>query len=165
MTEIFEGLDGDQRDRIAALRKVGRFFWIDTPLSDATADDLGDVLGVPKDALQALLSFGEDLGSSRKFYADGKYLGFAVSCYLESAQPADEGPYRLDPVEVHVLVSGDYVLTLHEERVSLPRLLAPYVPEGRSEQYVVYAVLDAMIGSAFDALNEVELGRPGGDVD
>jgi magnesium transporter len=49
------------------------------------------------------------------------------------------------------------MLTLHEERVSLPQLLAPYLPEGRSEQYVVYAVLDAMVGTAFDALNEVEL--------
>jgi magnesium transporter len=157
MTEIFEGLDGDQRGRIAALRRVGRFFWIDAPLSEATAADLGDVLDVPKDALQALLRFREDLGSSRKFYADGLHVGFAVSCYPESAQIADEGPYRLDPVEVHVLVSGDYMLTLHEERVSLPQLLAPYLPEGRSEQYVVYAVLDAMVGTAFDALNEVEL--------
>jgi magnesium transporter len=58
---------------------------------------------------------------------------------------------------VHVLVSGDYLLTLHEERMSLPELLAPDVPEGRSEQYVVYAVLDAMVATAFDALNEVEL--------
>ena len=104
-----------------------------------------------------LLSFGEDVGTSRKFYADGKYVGFALSCYLESAQLADAGPYRLSPIEVHVLVSGDYVLTLHRERVSLPRLLAPYVPEGRSDQYVVYALIDAMVGTAFDALNEVEL--------
>ena len=56
-----------------------------------------------------------------------------------------------------MLVSGDYVLTLHEEPVSLPAAVGPYVPEGRSEQYVVYAVLDAMVGTAFDALNEVEL--------
>ena len=55
-----------------------------------------------------------------------------------------------------MLVSGDYLLTVHQERVSLPALLAPYMPEGRSEQYVVYAVLDAMVASAFDALNEVE---------
>jgi magnesium transporter len=55
-----------------------------------------------------------------------------------------------------VLVSGDYVLTLHRESVSLPELLAPYIPEGRSEQYAVYAVLDAMLASSFDALNEVE---------
>jgi magnesium transporter len=31
------------------------------------------------------------------------------------------------------------------------------MPEGRSEQYIVYAVLDAMVGSAFDALNDLEL--------
>jgi magnesium transporter len=35
-------------------------------------------------------------------------------------------------------------------------LLAPRLPEGRSRQYIVYAVLEAMIASAFDALNEVE---------
>jgi magnesium transporter len=54
-------------------------------------------------------------------------------------------------------VSGDYLLTLHEEEVSLPGLLEPYIPEGRSEQYIVYAVLDAMVGSAFDALNDIGL--------
>ena len=56
-----------------------------------------------------------------------------------------------------MLVSGDYLLTVHEERVSLPDVLAPYTPEGRSEQYVIYAVLDAMVASAFEALNELEL--------
>jgi magnesium transporter len=66
-------------------------------------------------------------------------------------------PYRLRSVEVYVLVSGDYLLTLHEEPVSLPEVLAPDLPDGRSEQYVVYAVLQAMVTSAFDALNEIEL--------
>jgi magnesium transporter len=56
---------------------------------------------------------------------------------------------------VHVLVSGQYMLTLHEERVSLPAVLAPYLPGGRSRQYV-YEVLQAMLDSAFDALDEVE---------
>jgi magnesium transporter len=82
---------------------------------------------------------------------------FALSAYLESAGRADEGPERLRPVEIHVLVSGAYLLTVHEERVSLPDSLAVYVPEGRSEQYVIYAVLDAMVASAFDALNKLEL--------
>jgi magnesium transporter len=68
-----------------------------------------------------------------------------------------ETEYRLRPVEVHVVVCGEYVLTLHEERVSLPELLAPHCPEGRGEQYVVYAIVDAMVASAFDALTEVEL--------
>jgi magnesium transporter len=157
MTEIVEGLDGAERDRIAELRRGGRFFWIDVALSETSADDLGEALSIPKHALQALLGFGEARPSSHKLYTDGKHVAFAFSCYIESTQLADDGPYHLRPVEVHLLVCGDYLLTLHEERVSLPDLLAPYTPERRSEQYVVYAVLDAMLGSAFDALNEVEL--------
>ena len=40
-------------------------------------------------------------------------------------------------------------------------MLPGYSAEGRSEQYVVYAVLDAMVGTAFDALNETELALEG----
>ena len=42
-------------------------------------------------------------------------------------------------------VSGEYLLTLHEERVALTEQVALKVAEGRSEQYVVYSVLDAMV--------------------
>jgi magnesium transporter len=64
-------------------------------------------------------------------------------------------------IEVNVLVHGDYLLTVHRERVSLPGLLPSYHAEGRSEQYVVYAVLDAMVATAFDALNSTELALEG----
>ena len=74
----------------------GRFFWIDAPLSEATADDLGDVLDVPTDTLQALLSFGEDLGSSRSSTPMG-YTSACCQLLSRVAQLADEGPYRLDP--------------------------------------------------------------------
>jgi magnesium transporter len=157
MTEIVEGLDGAERGRIGELRKAGRFFWIDVALSETSPSEMGEILSIPEDALQALMGFGEARPSSRKLYADGKHVVFAFSCYLEPTQPADATPYRLRPIEVHVLVCGDYLLTLHEQRVSLPDQLAPYTHERRSEQYVVYAVLDAMLVSAFDALNEVEL--------
>jgi magnesium transporter len=157
VTEIVNGLDGSELERIEELRKAGRFFWIDIRLGETSPDALGEALGIPDPALHALLGYGEAHPSSRKFHVDGQHVVFAFSCYLESAELPDETPYRLRPVEVHVLISGDYLLTLHEERVSLPELLGPYVPEGRSEQYVVYAVLDAMIASVFDALNEVEL--------
>ena len=61
----------------------GRFFWIDAPLSEATADDLGDVLDVPTDTLQALLSFGEDLGSSRSSTPMG-YTSASPSAVISS---------------------------------------------------------------------------------
>jgi magnesium transporter len=157
MTEIVEGLDGAKRDRIAQVRESGHYFWVDVALSDTSPTALGEVLTIPEQALRALLGFGAGHPSSRKFHADGKHVVFAMTAYLESSGPVDEGPDGLRPVEVHVLVSGDYLLTVHEERVSLPDLLAPYTPEGRTEQYVVYAVLDAIIASAFDGLNEIEL--------
>jgi len=157
MTEIVEGLDGEKRDRVAELVRSGRFFWLDVALSDTSPGDLREVLGIPEESLHALLGFGAEHPSSRKFHADGKRVAFALSSYLETTASAEDTPERLRAVEVHLLVSGDYLLTVHEERLALPELLTPYTPEGRSEQYVVYAVLDAMIASAFDALNEIEL--------
>ena len=155
MAEIVDGLESAQRDQIAALRKAGRFFWIDLHLTQQASRDLGDVLGIPEPALGALLDFGDARAASRKFYAGAQHVVFAFSCYLDRGED-DEIRYRLHPIEVHIVVTGDYLLTLHQERVSLPEQLDPNLPEGRSEQYTVYAVLDAMVASAFDALNEVE---------
>jgi magnesium transporter len=157
MTEIVEGLDREQRDRIAELLPSGRFFWLDVALADTSPEDLVEVLGIPEQALRALTGFGTEHPASRKFHADGKHVVFALSAYLRSTPPQDGTVEGLRACEVHLLVSGDYLLTVHEERMPLPELLSPYTPEGRSEQYVVYAVLDAMIASAFDALNDIEL--------
>ena len=66
-----------------------------------------------------------------------------------------------EAIEVNVLVHGDYILTVHRESVSLPEILPDYSPEGRSEQYVVYVVLDAMVATAFDALSATELALEG----
>jgi magnesium transporter len=57
-----------------------------------------------------------------------------------------------------VLVTGDYLLTFHGERVSLPAALAPDLPEERSKPYVVYAVLEAMLATTSAALSEIERG-------
>jgi magnesium transporter len=156
VTDIVEGLESAQRERIAALREAGRFFWIDVALNEASARELGDALAIPEPALHTLRDFGEARAASRKFYADGQRVVFTFSCYLERGE-GDELGDRSNPIEVHLLVTGDYLLTLHQERVSLPDRLAPNVPEGRSEQYIVYAVLEAMVTTAFDVLNEVEL--------
>jgi magnesium transporter len=157
MTEIVVGLDAAERDRIAELLESGGFFWVDVARSATSPDQLGELLGIPEPSLRALLGSEADHPSSRQFHADGRHVVFALSAYLGPSGAADGGPGRLRPVEVRVLVSGAYLLTVHEERVSLPDMLAPYTPEGRSEQYVIYAVLDAIVASAFDALNEIEL--------
>jgi magnesium transporter len=156
MTEIVEKLGKSERERIAALREGGRFFWIDLAVGETSRDDLGEALAIPEPALERLFDFRSGVAASRKLYADGRQVAFAFHCYLESSPSAGEAQYRLHPVEVHVLVSGDYLLTLHEEQASLRHLVSD-LPEGRSEQYLVYTVLDSMVATAFDALNEAEL--------
>ena len=79
-----------------------------------------------------------------------------LRCYVAMERPADKAAYRLTPIQVQVVVTSDYLLTLHEERVELPAVLAIDLPQGRSKGYVVYSVLDAILGSASDALEEVE---------
>jgi magnesium transporter len=157
MGEMIEGIGAPERERIAALRKAGTFFWIDVSLPQTSRDELGEALDIPAHALDRLLDFRQDTAPSRKFHADGQHVVFAFSCFLKPGGPAHTTERPLRPLEAHVLISGEYLLTVHEESLSLPRLLSPDEPEGRSEQYIVYAILDAMVTTGFDALNEAEL--------
>ena len=157
MTEVLYGLDPTERERVAALRAEGRFFWLDVSLSETSREDLVDALGINERALGALRST-RDRYASRAFHADGESVVFALRCYVELAPEEEhQAGYRLRPMDVQVLVTSDYMLTLHDERVSLPAVLAPDLPPGRSKPYVVYSVLDAMLATTSDALDEVEL--------
>jgi magnesium transporter len=155
VTEILYGLRDAQQERIAALREAGQFFWLDVSLSETSLDGLVEALDIPGRASRALASHGEAGGHSRKLYADGRHLVFTTSCYVERSEgPA--GTLRMRPLDVRVQVSGEYLLTLHEEPVALTEQVAPDIAEGRSEQYVVYSVLDAIVGTSFAALNQLE---------
>lgn len=162
MSEIVEGLGEEQRRQIASLREQGRFFWIDLCAGELSDGELGEVLDVEPNALRPLLDFQRGERPSRRFHADRKQVVFPFNCYVEGdAGGEEEDAPGLRAIEVNLLVHGDYLLTLHPERVSLPSLLPAYNAEGRSEQYVVYAVLDAMVATAFDALSDTELALEG----
>ncbi len=157
MTEIIIGLGPPERERVAALRRREAFFWVDVSSRETNRDDLGEALGIPSDALKPLVAFRDQTPSSQMFHSDGQRMVFNFGSFLDPAESQAGISRPLDFVEVHVLISGGYVLTLHDEQVSLPDVLAPEVPEGRSEQYLVYAILDAMVTTGFDALNEAEV--------
>jgi magnesium transporter len=161
VSEIVEGVGAPEREQIAGLLAREAFFWVDVSLRETSGANLREALDIPGEAVEPLVDFREDAAPSRKFHSDGKRVVFTFSCFLEQAESPDGIPQPLRPIEVHVLISGDYLLTVHEEPVSLPKLLAPETPEGRSEQYVVYAILDAMVATGFDALNEAELTLEG----
>ncbi len=158
MSEIVEGLGAPQRARIRELRAAGRFFWIDVCADSISPADLDEALSIPAEALRPLLDFERGERPSRRFLATRRQVVFPFYCYLESARDTEDGsPQGLWGIAVNVLVHGDFILTAHRERLSLPQLLPDYNPDRRSEQYVVYAVLDAMVATAFDALSETEL--------
>jgi magnesium transporter len=156
VTEVLYGLDADERERVAALREEARFFWLDVSLSETSRDEVAEALAIPDRVLRAL-SASHEAYPARTVHADGESVLFSVLCHVESKASADEAAYRLRPIEVQVLVTADYLLTLHGPRVSLPAILAPDLPAERSQRYVVYSVLDTVLASSFDALGEVEL--------
>jgi magnesium transporter len=160
MREIVEGLGSAERERIASLRSQGRFFWIDLCVAGVPEGELERALDIPPDALRPLLDFDRGERPSRRFSATRSQVVFPFHCYVESEPEGEDAP-RLHAIEVNVLVHGDYLLTAHREPVSLPHLLPDYSTEGRSEQYVVYAVLDAIVATAFDALSDTELALEG----
>lgn len=161
MSEIVEGLGGSERERIATLRAQGHFFWIDLCAADWPGEELGEALDIPPHARRPLLDFEPGRPPSGRFHADGQHVVFPFHCYLDAGRGEGGETPRLKAIEVNVLVHGDYLLTVHRERVSLPGLLPGYSADGRSEQYIVYAVLDAMVATAFDALNDTELALEG----
>jgi magnesium transporter len=161
MSEIVESLAGADRERISRLRHAGDYFWIDLCAGDVAAAEIGAALDIEEGALRPLLDFGKAERPSRRFHADRRHVVFPFHCHLEGGSVEGDEPPGLYAIEVNVLVHGDYLLTVHREQVSLPATLPRYSSEGRSEQYVVYAVLDAMVTTAFDALSDTELALEG----
>nr|WP_270041876.1 CorA family divalent cation transporter [Solirubrobacter ginsenosidimutans] len=124
-------------------------------LADTSSDDVIELVEPARHALSSL-SQGGATRTSRAFIADDVSIAFALQCYVELNAQTDQTSFRLRPLKVHVVVTADYLVTLHEERVSLPAALLDRTPGG-SGPHIVHAVLDAMLASSFDALDEVEL--------
>lgn len=149
MVEIIAGLGLNESRRIAELREAGRFFWVDATAESVERQALREVLSLDDVALATLLDSDPDDPPSRRVHIDGRHVVFAMTCF------AEEGDH--EPIDVRVLVHGDYLLTIHDGHASLSETLGVKVPDGRSEQYLVYAVLDALVATAYDVLNGLEL--------
>ena len=58
---------------------------------------------------------------------------------------------------MRIVVASDYLLTVRAERLALPAVLGLDLGEEHSKTHVVYTVLDAILETAFVALEELDL--------
>ena len=143
----FTGIDVDHiRERLSA----DNFFWLD--LTDPTPDDLrrlGELFGFHPLALEDTEHFGQR--PKLDHYGDYVFLVF-----YGAGRDGSEPDATLH--EVHMFISGSYVVTLHSAPLpSLDRQREQL--DGRclhSEQFLLYRILDALTDSFFPLLGEMD---------
>ena len=138
-------------DRIAEHRRDDEFFWLDLEAPDhAAVDSLDAALGLHPMSLEDT----RELGQRPKVDVYDSYVLVVFYTALEAA-----GPGRIvEPVEVHVYVSGSWIVTVHQaELPALEQLHHELAPEGtREENYLVYRILDALTDAFFPAISAIE---------
>jgi magnesium transporter len=143
--QVLDAIDPRELD---ALLARGEFFWLDVVDADAaTLTKLGERFGWHPLVVEDTIHFGQRPKLER--FDDQILLVFY------GARPATDGP---ELIEVHVIVSGDWVVTVRRERVAeLDALHARLRADGReSEQFVVYRVLDALTDTFFPVLEALD---------
>ena len=142
-------LDAIDEPRIAELTERDEFFWLDVAEpSDEQIDALADRFGWHKLVREDLKEFEQR--PKIDSYGDYMLLVFYGAHFDKNGDPA--------LTEVHIMVSGSYIVTLrHKGCHELESLHARFQerPAG-SEQFVVYRVLDTLTDSFFPVLEKLD---------
>jgi magnesium transporter len=142
-------LDSIDREAIAGLLRRDEYFWLD--LTDPSEEDvaaLGEVFSFHPLALEDIAKRGQ----RPKLDDFGDYMFLAYYGAVDAAA----GGIELE--EVHAFLSGGYIVTSHE-RPCAPLEEARQrfsAQEPRSEQFVVYRVLDGLTDSFFPILDRLD---------
>jgi magnesium transporter len=137
--------------RIARLLERDEFFWLDlvSPSSEAL-DSLGPRLGLHPLALE----------DTREFSQRPKldvYETHVLLVFFTARATGDPG-WPATPLEVHVYVSGGFVVTVRRDRcVALETLHETLVPEGTAEEeFIVYRILDTLTDAYYPVIEALE---------
>jgi magnesium transporter len=142
---VLTALDADE---IAQLRGRGEFFWLD--LHDPSKDDLAaldDLFGLNPLARRQLRAQGQ----RAKLYLYGDHA-------LMVFWGVSTGTAREGVVEVHLLVSGNGVVTVRNRACPALHTLRGDFESGEAgaEQFVLYRILDALTDAFFPVLERID---------
>jgi magnesium transporter len=137
--------------QIAQLRERDEFFWIDlfNP-ADEEVDRLGEALGLHPVALEDTREFGQRPKLD-------PYGGQILLVFYSAVTTGDEN-WPADPVEVHIYLSGDYMVTVRRDECAvfddLHRDLGS--EDTHDEELLVYKVLDALTDAFYAVIEAIE---------
>jgi magnesium transporter len=137
--------------RIGSLLESDEFFWLDVNAPDAGAfARVGDMLGLHAMAMEDTREFGQR--PKVDVYESHVLVVFYTARRTGSDEPV------ASPIEVHVYVSGDFILTVRQEECDLlDDLHGALVPhEKEAEDYLVYRILDSLTDAWYPVINAVE---------
>jgi magnesium transporter len=140
-----------ESEQIADHRRRDEFFWLDLAQpSDGELDTLQSALDLHPMALEDTREFGQ------RPKAD-TYQDYVLIVFYTAAE-STEPDHVVHPVEVHVYVSGQWIVTVHREPLPLlERLYHELGPaDTHEEYYLVYRILDGMTDAFFPAVAAIE---------
>ena len=140
-----------EREQIADHRRRDEFFWLD--LGQPATADL-DALQSALDLHPMALEDTREFGQRPKADAYRDYVLIVFYTALESSDP----DRVVQPAEVHVYVSGEWIVTVHQQPLPLlERLHHELAPAGTQEEdYLVYRIFDGLTDAFFPAVAAIE---------
>jgi magnesium transporter len=137
--------------RIAEHRQRDEFFWLDlTQPSEQDLDALHEALGLHPMALEDTREFGQRPKADA--YRDHVLVVFYT------AESSDDPERVVRPIEVHVHVSGQWIVTVRRQSLPfLERLHDELTPAGtHAEDYLIYRIFDGLTDAFFPAISALE---------
>ena len=147
--EVLEAVD---HDKLAGLRERDEFFWLDlTDPSTADVKALGEVLDLHPVAIEDTIEFGQ----RPKLDSYGEHVLF-VFYTVRKGRSSGEGIF--EPVEIHIYVSGSFVITVR--RAECTQLDALHeeldATDPKAEDYIVYRVFDVLTDAFYPIIELLE---------
>ena len=147
-----EVLQEIHREHLTELRERDEFFWLDiVDPSPEQVHTLGEVLGLHPVAVEDTIEFGQ----RPKLDNYGDHILF-VFYTVRRGRSSGEG--LLEPVEVHVYVSGGFVVTVRRaECTELDKLHDQFdTADLETEDYIVYRIFDVMTDAFYPIIDLLE---------
>ena len=147
--EVLERVD---HDRIAQLRERDEFFWLD--LTGPSPDEvkmLGELLDLHPVAIEDTVEFDQ----RPKLDSYGDHLLFV---FYTVRKGRNTGEALFEPVEVHIYISGSFVVTIRRAECTQLDALHHELDsaDSKAEDYIVYKVFDVLTDAFYPIIDALE---------